>query len=341
MKQTFWAITLLFLVACGNKKPRAVIEYNGYAQGTTFHIIYDQASGNLNSTIDALFKAIDQSMSLYDSSSIICKVNRVTDSTEVDEHFKKVFEKSQLIYKETEGAFNPAIYPLVKFWGFGAEKFQQTSFSDSIIIDCLLKHIDFSSVSIKSNQGKNILIKKDPKVQLDFNAIAQGYTVDCISELLDKNGIMNYMIEVGGETRCKGVNKTNEPWRVGIDKPIEDPTTRELMAIANISDLSLATSGSYRKFYEKNGMKYSHTIDPKTGYPVSHHLISASVFTKNCAEADAYATAFMVMGTDKTKKFIDSRNDLGVYLIYSDYKGEWETFLSESLKPMMEILKAK
>lgn len=341
MKHPFWAIVLFFLVACGNKKPRAVFEYNGYAQGTTFHIIYDQASGNLNPAIDSLFKAIDQSMSLYDSSSIICKVNKHSDSTEVDEHFRKVFEKSEFIYKETEGAFNPAIYPLVKFWGFGAEKFQKPSFNDSLIIDSLLKHIDFSSVSIKKNQGKYILIKNDPKVQLDFNAIAQGYTVDCISELFDKKGIMNYMIEIGGETRCKGVNKTNEPWRVGIDKPIEDPTTRELMAIANISDLSLATSGSYRKFYEKNGMKYSHTIDPKTGYPVSHHLISASVFTSNCAEADAYATAFMVMGTDKTKKFLESKNDMGVYLIYTDYKGEWETFLSESLTPMMEILKAK
>lgn len=340
--RTFVLILLAgVLFSCSGKAPRNVIEYNGYAQGTTFHIIYDNGpSGNINPMVDTLFEVMDRSMSLYDSTSIICRGNKKIDSLIVDEHFKNVFEASKKVYEQTNGAFNPAIYPLVKFWGFGAEKYENADQVDSSQIQALLLHTDFRKTEIKQYGNQYYLVKHDPEIQLDFNAIAQGYTIDQLAVLMDSKGIQNYMIEVGGETRCKGLNKKNEPWRVGIDKPIEDPNTRELIAIANISDKSLATSGSYRKFYEKNGMKYSHTINPATGFPVSHTLISASVFMNSCTEADAYATAFMVMGTDAAKALILKRNDINVYLISGNYKGEWETYISEGLKEQLEVLKS-
>jgi thiamine biosynthesis lipoprotein len=334
----------MVIFACGKKPIKRMDEYNGYAQGTTFHIVYDETSSKqeIEDGINKIFKDIDKSLSLYDSSSYISKANRMKDTVmEVDEYFYQVFEKSKLVYRQSQGAFNPAIYPLIRYWGFGTEKIEHPEETPSTVIDSLKALCRFDDCYIMQKDSKFLFIKKNKQVQLDFNAIAQGYTVDVIAEFLDKKGIQNYMIEVGGEVRAKGVNKNYEPWKIGIDKPVDKDKPRSLIAIARLQDKALATSGSYRKFYEKNGVKFSHTIDPFTGYPVQHSLISASVFAPTCAEADAYATACMVMGPEKCKTWISSMPNVSAYLIYGNYKGEWNTWLSDNLKDQLEMLKEK
>jgi len=342
MRKLFVIPILLILSGCTPGPPRPMNEYTGYTEGTTFHITYDKgAAGDLKPEIDQLLDEISRSLSLYDPTSLICRVNRTDSLIAADRHFVSVFEISQKIYGETGGAYNPAIYPMVKFWGFGVGDNTAYDAVDSAAVDSLRPFVRFDDVQIVQQGSATYIRKKRPGIQLDFNAIIKGYTVDQLSALLDSKGIANYMIEVGGETSAKGKDAKGEAWMIGIDKPIEDPNDRELVAIARISNSSIASSGSYRKYYVKDGMKYSHTIDPSTGYPVSHTLVSASVFGPTCAEADAYATAFMVMGVERSKKFVEKHPSLSIYLIYTNYKGEWETYISEGLKERLEVVKKK
>lgn len=326
---------VVFLLSCGGRKTsREMINYNGYAQGTTFSITYDKSAGDLSSEIDAVFQRIDASMSLYIDGSLISRINGNDSIGSIDDDFRFVFNLSKRIYEESEGAFDPTVYPLIQFWGFDKEKFIRPEKIDAVLIDSLKKHVGFGKW--KLDKGG---IHKPYLASIDFNAIAQGYTVDIIATVLDQHSVLNYMVEVGGEVRVKGINPEGKLWKIGIDKPIDNPETRELIAIARLDDEALATSGSYRKFYEKDGIKYSHTIDPATGYPVTHSLVSVSVFAPTCAEADAYATAFMVMGVEKTKSFVASKPELSVYLISTNYKGDWQTWMSDGLKDKLEMLK--
>lgn len=332
----------MIISACDKKPVKRMEEYNGYAQGTTFHIVYDQPSSKqeIEEGINKIFKDIDKSLSLYDSSSFISKANRMNDTViEVDEYFFQVFEKSKTVFRQSDGAFNPAIYPLIQYWGFGAGKIEYPEETPPTTIDSLKALCRFEDCFMIQKDSKFLFIKKNKLLQLDFNAIAQGYTVDVIAEFLDNKEIQNYMIEVGGEVRAKGVNKKYEIWKIGIDKPVEKNERRSLIAIARLDNKALATSGSYRKFYEKNNVKYSHTIDPFTGYPVQHSLISVSVFANTCSEADAYATACMVLGPEKCKTWISSLPNVSAYLIFGNYKGEWNTWLSDNLKNQLEMLK--
>ncbi|MCZ2442785.1 MAG: FAD:protein FMN transferase [Flavobacteriales bacterium] len=316
--------------------------FNGYVQGTTFHITYDfcEDAERVQKDIDSLFRVIDESMSLYDSTSLLSKVNRMTDTAiMVDEHFYNVFTLSKKINRESEGAFNPALYPLIQYWGFGAGNIPFPEQTPIRTIDSLKALCDFSGFSMEVRNDGYLLIKRKPYLRLDFNAIAQGYTVDVIADYFQLSGIENYMIEVGGEVRTAGVNHENKPWRIGIDKPVAPDQPRELIAIANLSNRSLATSGSYRKFYMKNGTKYSHTIDPGTGYPVQHNLISVSFFAPTAAEADGYATACMVMGMEKAKAMIKEIVNADIYLIYADYKGNLQMYMSDNLRDSLEMLK--
>ncbi|MCB0410235.1 MAG: FAD:protein FMN transferase, partial [Flavobacteriales bacterium] len=202
-----------------------------------------------------------------------------------------------------------------------------------IFIDSLLKFVDFNQVSINDS----LVMKINPGTMLDFNAIAQGYSVDVLALFLEEKGIENYMVEVGGELRVKGVNKNDTLWRVGIDKPIENNRERELQAIISLENSSLATSGNYRKFYEKDGVKYSHTINPLTGYPVQHSLLSVTVIAPTCALADAYATAFMVLGLEKSKQIVENNPDLEAFFIYSNEKNEMETFATKQIRKFIEL----
>ncbi len=317
-------------------------EYSGYAQGTTFHIICDSAGDKLDQEIEQLFRTIDQSMSLWDSLSIISRFNRSKSGMWVDEHFYTVFLLSKKIHDETDGAFNPAVYPLVQLWGFGPQRFSEDSISKkAVLADSILKYTllaDFTlEESVRDSAGKKfrLLTKKHPKNMLDFNGIAQGYTVDVICDFLDKKGIENYMVEVGGEVRAKGLNRQMNPWQIGIDKPTAEGETRVIQAIVPLENKALATSGNYRKFYEKDGKKYSHSIDPKTGKPAENMLLSTSVFAPTAAEADGYATAFMVMGAGKTTEFLKTKKDLTAYLISAGFGDDFQIWMSPELEKLI------
>ena len=177
-------------------------------------------------------------------------------------------------------------------------------------------------------------MKKDPRLMLDCSAVAKGYACDVVASVLSRHDVANYMVEIGGEIVTSGVNEKRLPWRIGVNRPTDDPTqsSTELETVLNVTDKAMATSGNYRNFYYKDGKKYAHTIDPKTGRPVQHSLLSATVLANQCAIADAYATAFMVMGIEKAQKLLEQHPELMVYFIYSDGKDDYQVWFSPSLQ---------
>ncbi len=310
-------LSLLFLCACQQEKP-AYLTLSGKAQGTTFNIIYqDSQQRDFSRPVDSLFRLIDKSMSLWENSSLINRINR-NDALVlgVDDHFAAVFQKSKDISEITGGAFDVTVGPLVKAWGFSVKKGLPPP--DSAQVDSLRQLVGFQKIKLENG----IFRKADPRMEIDFNAIAQGYTVDLISIFLEKNGVKNYLVEIGGEVRTLGVNDRNEVWKIGIDKPVENETegSRPLQTTVALSGKSLATSGSYRKFVVRDGKKFSHAIDPKKGRPIDHNLLSVSVLADDCATADAYATAFLVMGMEKAMGMAE-RLGLEIYCIYGDENG--------------------
>ncbi|MCF8296403.1 MAG: FAD:protein FMN transferase [Saprospiraceae bacterium] len=329
-------LSLIILIAISsfacntaNKKATKII-VEGEAQGTTYSITYyDINNINYSSEFDSILDAFDKSVSIYDSLSIISKVNSNDHAVVLDEIFIENFKLSKEINIKTNDAFDMTVGPLVNAWGFGFKHKEDIS---QRIIDSLLEFVGSNNIWIEG--GK--IIKLDPRVQIDFNAIAQGYSVGVIAKFLESRGIENYLVEIGGEVIGKGKKDDGEFWRVGIDKPIDDGNyDRELQAIIYLKNKALATSGNYRKFYIKDGVKYSHTIDPKTGYPVQHSLLSATVIADDCAIADALATSFMVMGLEKAKQFLASNKEIEAYLIYSNISGKPEVFFTEGFKEII------
>ena len=343
MKNCFYCIFLVLLLACGTDEPvKKEIKVSGYAQGTTYSVVYISHDGiSHQRSIDSLLIEIDNSMSTYNKNSLISKWNKSNDGDKIkfDENFVQVYNISEDVFNKTDGLFDPTVAPLVNAWGFGFEK--QTEITQGII-DSTLKLVGFDKL-ISPHGPRKFVVKNNPLTKLDFNAVAQGYTVDVIGKLLESKGIENYLVEVGGELKAKGVNINDTLWRVGIDKPLPNLKQRELEAIIHLDNKSLATSGNYRKFYEKDGKKYSHTINPKTGYPVEHNLLSVTVISDDCAYADAYATAFMVMGLEKSKKFLNRKEyqkkagELMVLFIYSDENGDLQTFTTKNLIQNIEL----
>lgn len=331
MKKILFVVAILSFVACSNQKESSLITIEGEAQGTTYHIAYINSKGeNFQRAIDSLLIEIDKSLSTYHKTSIITRFNQADSIVEVDKMFTDVFNLSKQVYQESEGAFNPTVAHFVNAWGFGFKNIENT---DSTTIDSLLKFVDFDAITIVDNN----VIKTNKNLMLDFNAIAQGYSVDVIANFLAEQGIENYMIEIGGEVKVRGKNDKNKLWRIGIDKPVENEAERTLEAVVNLENQSLATSGNYRKFYEKDGVKYSHTLNPKTGYPVRHSLLSATVITDNCALADAYATVFMVVGIDKAKEILAKNKKIKAVLIFENENKELETYMSEELVNFIEL----
>lgn len=304
-------LMLLLALACGRREGH-FLHLTGQAQGTTFNIRYeDPQQRDFSAPVDSLFRLIDHSMSLWDTSSIITAVNANKPGVQVDEHFARVFKQSMEISALTGGAFDITVGPLVRAWGFSIKK--NLPPPDSAAVDSLRRLIGYQKIAL-SPDGR--LQKADTAMQVDVNAIAQGYTVDLLAAFLSAKGIKNYMVEVGGEVRAAGHNDRGQPWLIGIDKPISKPDEgRPMQVLLGLSNKSLATSGSYRKFVERDGKRYSHAIDPKTGYPVQHTLLSVSVLDGDCATADAYATAFLVMGLDKALEMAKDQK-LDIYCVY-------------------------
>jgi len=321
-------IALLIVVSC-SEKPVVIESFAGFVQGTTYSVVYENNKKInpevLKTEVEKILDDFDLSLSLYNDSSLISRLNRNEDVIP-DKYFTEVFKQSVHISEMTGGAFDITVGPLVKTWGFGPDSHK--NFSESKL-DSLMKLVGMDKISMVNGR----LVKTDPDIKLDFNAIAQGYSVDVLCDFFDKRGFTNYLIEIGGEVRAKGT-KAGAHWRIGIDKPVDDNNSpgETLQAIIRISDKALATSGNYRKFYIEDGVKYSHTIDPKTGYPAKNRLLSATIIADDCATADGIATACMVKGKEKAIDFINNHPEFSAYFVYSDDSGKFSTWFSENIK---------
>ncbi len=329
-KIIFSAIVIIaYLLSSCKYSPPVYSNFNGFIQGSTYSIVYENKKdldpGQLRERVEKILHDFDKSLSLYNDSSIISKINRNEDVV-ADSFFVEAFNKSAKIFELTDGAFDITVGPLVKAWGFGPDGHKSLA---DVNHDSLMKLVGMEKISMVNGR----ILKSDPHITLDLNAIAQGFSVDVICRFFDNLGIKNYLVEIGGEVRAKG-KKAGNMWRIGIDKPVDNNMTpgQTLEAIIKISDQALSTSGNYRKFYIENGIKYSHEIDPKTGFPAKNNVLSASVIADDCAMADGMATAFMVMGKNKTIEFLSDHPEFEVFLVFSDENGNFKTWATEKLK---------
>ncbi len=331
---SFFAFSVLLLISCNSKIEISSHQFNGEALGTTYSIRYfSKRDLQFESSLDSIYESINSSMSTYRTSSDISKINRGDTSVYVDENFRTVFEASNQIFKESNGLFDPTVGVLVNAYGFGPGK--QLKEIDATTLDSLKNLVGLDKITITKN---NKLVKENTYSYLDFNAIAKGYTIDVIAEFLEKRGVENYLIELGGELRAKGQNKEREnPWVVGIDDPMQKEGARELKARVFLKNAAMATSGNYRKFRvdSVSGQKFVHTINPVSGKAERSNLLSASVITENCMLADGYATAFMALGLERSKEMLDRIKNVEVYLIYSAEDGSIETYVTPGFQNLL------
>ncbi len=332
MKNKYLFILLFFSII--SKAQVEPIKIQGIAQGTTYHITYfDKRDRNLQPEIEKLLEDFDKSVSTYIPNSIISKINSNQKNVKVDKYFMACFKKAKEVWKNTNGAFDPTVYPLVNAWGFGPGKKEKI---EKEKIDSLLQFVGFDLIALK---GKRI-VKKDSRVALDFNAFAQGYSVDVVSDFLKSKNIASFIVEIGGEVYANGKKPNGDNWSIGIEKPIDNKTSQNpLKAIAKLENLAIATSGNYRRFIIENGVKYAHHIDPKTGYPTKNNLLSASIFSKECISSDANATGILVMGLEKAKDFLSKHPELQAYLIYSDENGDYKIYETLGIKSIISEVK--
>lgn len=314
----FLILLCAFVVLFSCKREHKNIKISGTVFGTSYSIIYD-SDENFQKEFDSLFGVINKSMSTYIPDSDISKLNR-NESFQIDEHFIRVYDASKDIFGQTEGAFDPTIGNVVNAWKFGAENTIQVV--DSLKIDSLMQYVGFD----KTYRHEHTIRKSNPNVYLEFNAIAKGYGVDVIGEFLERQNIRDYLVEIGGEIRVKGINAEKQSkWKVGVEEPNFEGGKSVLNAIT-LKDEAMATSGTYRKFkIDENGNRYAHIIDTETGYPSKTNLLSISVIADNCMTADAYATAFKSMGINKVKTFLKIHPELKVFLIFENENKEFET----------------
>lgn len=300
----FIACSLLLLVSCAQKEYR---QNTNFVFGTIYNITY-QSDKDLQQEIEAELMKVDGEFSMFNPQSTVARINSGDSTVERSAMFNEIYQLAQTVSKETDGAFDITVAPLVNAWGFG---FKHEQLPTPEQVDSLL-------------QLRN---------QMDFSAIAKGYGCDVVARLLESHGIHNYMVEIGGEVVVSGKNAKGDDWHIGITKPTEDSLNveGEMQTVLSITDHAMATSGNYRNFYYQGGRKYAHTIDPRTGYPVQHSLLSATVLADNCATADAYATSFMVLGVEGAKAVLARHPELMAYLIYTDEKGQLTTWASPAL----------
>lgn len=323
-----FAIFIFFLAGCNSTKPEAkYIANQGAIYGTYYHISYESPEGkDLHNQVDSVLHEMDLSLSTFKTESVLSKVNS-NRPVKLDRWFTDVFKEAEKISKITGGTFDATVAPLVNVWGFGFTKKESVT---PELIDSIMQFVGYQKVRIAD--GK--VVKDDNRLMLDFSAIAKGYTVDKIGDFLASQGCKNYMVEIGGEVVAHGVNKEGRIWRIGINEPNdnEPATPTELQAIISLKDKAIATSGNYRNFYVENGKKYAHTIDPHSGYPVQHSLLSASVLANDCMTADAFATSLMVMGVDKAMAMVENLDSIDVYLIYADKNGDNQVVMTKGFE---------
>ena len=322
----FLIVATAFILLNRNSLTRATFRTaEGSIFGTTYHIKYEAAQP-LDSLILDTLRRVDNSLSLFNQQSTLCRINR-GETMQADTMLAEVMRLALSISKVTGGDFDPTVQPLVSAWGFG---FEHRANVTPQLIDSLMQFVGYQKANIDE---AGIVTRSDPRVRLDFGAIAKGYAVDCVAELLMREGVSNYMVEIGGEVVTQGINPERLPWKIGVTKPIDDSlnTNNQIQTVLNVTDKAMATSGNYRNFYYKNGKKYAHTIDPKTGYPVQHNILSATVLAADCTTADAYATAFMVLGLERSQAILQKHPELMAYFIYTDHKGNNAVWFTKGL----------
>jgi FAD:protein FMN transferase len=325
---------ILATAACVQKDvPYA--QLTGFTQGTSYNIMYQcKKFNNHSEAIDQILLDVDRSMSIYNPESTLFAINQNKGNIKAEEKLLHCLSLSKEIYENTQGAFDVTVGPLINAWGFGKDSLPVSV--EKKTIDSLMQFVGFDQITIENKQIR----KAHPSVSIDLNGIAKGYTVDLVADFLESKNIQNYLVEIGGEIRTRGMNSRGIPWRIGVDKPEDGHHApgSKLQAILNISGKAMATSGNYRRYYEKDGKKYAHTIDPRTGYPVQHNLLSATVITERCAIADAYATACMVIGVKKSIALLENDTLLSGYLVWSDEEGNYQSYLSPSLQDQIETI---
>jgi FAD:protein FMN transferase len=336
----YLSVIMPLFLGCQSSYQKKLFTIEGPTMGTTYKISYVIAEEKIKQhDIDSLLNHFNLSLSTYIDSSSISIINKtfVADSLfEIDKNFYEVFHISEKVYRATDGAFDPSVMPLVHFWGFGVRKNLD---KDTKQLDSLRQLVGLNTFKAIEVEGKYFIKKSKPYAQLDFNAVAQGYASDVMADYFESKGIYNYMIEIGGEVRCNGKNLRDKIWNIGIDKPENtNAQTRELKATVLLENKSLATSGNYRKYLQQEGKKYGHTINPKTGFPEVNTTLSVSVISRYCGDADAYATAFMVMGYEKAFAFAEKDSMIEAYFIYSDEQGNMHTRGTSGLSKILKEL---
>lgn len=354
MKKIISAIFLVALVGA----TFFIINRNQYREaegkifGTSYHIKYS-STHDLSADILATLNDVDNALSMFNQESTLSRFNRNEDY-EADTMFREVITLAQQVSQETDGAFDITVAPLVNLWGFGFKNRENVLDSQ---VDSIREFVGYNLLEINkkyrpnspksstasattktANPASQFLLKKDARVTIDCGAIAKGYGVQQVGKMLSQKGCTNYMVEIGGEVVVKGSNQKGKPWTLGINKPVDDSTNvnNEIEQIIHITDKAVATSGNYRNFYYQGSRKVAHTINPATGYPVEHSLLSATVFHSSCAMADAYATSFMVMGLEAAQAFVESHDGLEAFLIYADADGQYKTWQSKGFKTFLK-----
>lgn len=319
----FLLVALFFLLFYPNEKTAPYMRNEGKIFGTYYSLSYQHPDGeDLGEEVLAELKGVDASLSIFNDSSTIAKINE-NIPVDLDSLFLLVYQQASLVSQTTQGAFDITVAPLVDLWGFGRGTRKTVSASE---VDSALQLVGYDNLTLLDDR----LLKPDSRMRLDVSAIAKGLGVDVALQCLKEHGCTNAMVEIGGEVACMGLNPSGQPWKIGVNKPVNDSTCidKSLECVLHLSDIAVATSGNYRQFYYRDGKKYAHTIDPRTGYPVAHNLLSATVVAPSCMMADAWATAFMVLGKDEALKICENNPDLDCFLIYEGDDGTFMTLQS-------------
>ncbi len=335
MRKLLFLIASVFLiVSCENSEHPNVQVYQGEALGTTYMVkFFSDEELNFEKAMDSIMEEINISMSTYMTGSDISKINRGDSTVQVDKHFQRVYKASKKIYEQSNGFFDPTVGALVNAYGFGPGKSLKEI--DSTELDSLRNLVGFDKLNLTED---NYIMKTNPSIYIDFNAIAKGYAIDVIAHYLETHDSENFLIELGGELRARGINLENDSeWIVGIDDPMQQEGNRSLYAKLKLKNSAMATSGNYRKYREDSasGQQYVHTINPLTGKAEKSNLLSASVLGENCMMADGYATAFMALGLERSQEMLSRLEGVEVYFIYSSENGEMKDYISEGFKKQL------
>lgn len=318
------------------RQPAELVELQGQTFGTISYTIKykDSQNRDFKNSIDSLLEVFNDAVSHYRPHSELSRFNKGSEVEFTLPYMYPVLKTSRYVYETTGGGFNPAVMPLVNAWGFGPDLSLEP---DSLLIDSLMQFTKFELVKFDEKRAW----KLDDRVQLDFSAVAKGQGVDVVLEFLQSKGIKDVFVEIGGEVNARGTNANGDPWRIAILDPTSGIVNQSYIAVVDLKDKAVATSANNFNYVIKDGVRYSHTLNPFTGYPTQNNILSASVFANDCMTADAYATAFMVLGHEKAKKIAERQPEIEVFLVYSVADGSTETYITEGLKSVLHQQKHK